>query len=291
MSRPRDLVAGAASEAVARARRAARRVAGPVRELRSSMAGEGSVEGLQHLPEDGPVLLAVNHRSLVDQWTLRSHLPRPLVVVDTHQLTEAVRRRRASEADPADAWRRALDTLTAGGMVVVFPEGDPGVDEAVHKGYDATGWLVLAAQRLPAGAGRVAVVPAALDAREAHLRLGEPLDFDRFAEAQPGRALARAVTDEVVEAIARVAGLPYVDTHVSTARAQRRGDARERRRRRRSDALVRRVALARAAEQRRVRADAEREDLAARAELAREEAYRHAERAAARERVLAEPDQ
>lgn len=271
-----------ASRTLDGARTAGRRAARPMREVRVSISGQGEVRGLHHVSPEGPAIVAASHHSLVDAWTLRAHLPRPVTALDVHELTEAVRHRRAGGAERRDAWRRAMDAVEAGGLVAVFPQGDPTADGAVHKGYDSVGWLVLAVQRVAS----VPVVPAALEAHGAALVLGEALDFSRFSDVAGERTIARAITDEITQAVADLGGWRYDDVHARTAHARSRGLRRQRRRQRRMELLGWRDAQARQRERRLSEAQVERADLARRAASAVDEARAAALRAAERDRAL-----
>ena len=104
--------------------------------------------GLEHIPEDGPVLLASNHpNALVDALVIGCTIQRRVTLTAKATLTEnpitrtllraagVVPLRRTSDAtrlggdgvlDPnrnAQAFRAVLDVLEDGGMVLLFPEG------------------------------------------------------------------------------------------------------------------------------------------------------------------------
>ncbi|MGA4507083.1 lysophospholipid acyltransferase family protein [Propionibacteriaceae bacterium G1746] len=227
----------------------------PARQLVTSVRGHGEVAGLRHLPASGPALLVVNHSHPLDARALAAASPRPLRVVSVRALDADVRLLRGG-GSPArsSAWRTALAELAGGGVVALFPEGDHAPDRSLHKGRDATGWLVLAAQ--------VSVVPAVLDVRSSTLTLGPALDFGRHRGIPANRALARGVTDEIMATIADLGGLGYLDTFTTTARDQLRSAALKRRDAARARSAERRLAEQRALETRHAEAEAERRDLA-----------------------------
>lgn len=90
--------------------------------------------GAHHLPRRGAVLAIANHPGLLDASLLAVALPRPMrVVVDSgvipgvwHSLASASGRILIDEGEDSQALalREAVDTLTLGGAVAVFPEGE-----------------------------------------------------------------------------------------------------------------------------------------------------------------------
>ena len=148
-----------------------------------------TVEGLDHVPRTGPVLLAARHyHHLLDGAVIVHHLGRPLHVVVALDWVANARRRRWMER--ACAWahfpvilrpattgvcggyaasevrryvrsgvRDAVALLRDGRVVLVFPEGYPVVDptasDATPRARDAGGLLPFAAGfRTIAGAAR-----------------------------------------------------------------------------------------------------------------------------------------
>src|SRR5688572_20219608 len=86
-----------------------------------------TVEGLEHIPPTGPVILAANHRDNLDACLLSHLVPR---MVHTAARPDAFGTGvlcalwRRLGAFPADAWgmRYALALLNDGGAVAVFPQ-------------------------------------------------------------------------------------------------------------------------------------------------------------------------
>jgi 1-acyl-sn-glycerol-3-phosphate acyltransferase len=52
------------------------------------------------------------------------------------------------------------------------------------------------------------------------VRFGEPLDFSRYHGQQADAKLLRAVTDEIMQAIAKLSGQEYVDIDARRAKAE-----------------------------------------------------------------------
>src|SRR5213080_2724048 len=93
-----------------------------------------AVHGLEYLPESGPYIVAANHHNYLDGVVLGVTVPRTIAFLVVPRVWRATplhplfHRHIGSIAvdldrpDPA-ALRRALDTLGAGGIVGIFPEG------------------------------------------------------------------------------------------------------------------------------------------------------------------------
>jgi len=95
------------------------------------------VEGRDHEPADGPVVVVCNHRSDLDPLVVGAALRRRVTFMAKQELFRVPGVRwwisacgafpvRRGEAD-RQALRTALRILTAGGVLVMFPEGTRGV--------------------------------------------------------------------------------------------------------------------------------------------------------------------
>jgi 1-acyl-sn-glycerol-3-phosphate acyltransferase len=183
-----------------------------------------SVEGLEHLPVRGAVVLACNHASYTDVFALVALLPRDLLFVAKKEvlgypiIRTFVRRLGYPTVDRLDFQRsladadRVAQALAGGEVVVFFPEG---------TFVAATGLrpFRLGAFKAAAEAG-AAVVPLALRGTRQvlrgddwlprpgpiHLSLAEPVTV----EASDLPALVRN-RDRVAEAIAERCGEPRLD--------------------------------------------------------------------------------
>lgn len=222
------------------------------------------------LPE-GPVVVAVHHTRYDDAVAVRAALlpaRRPWLGL----LTPA-------RAVPwgTSARSRALAALRSGRLIVVFPEGDTAPGKAIYKGDVEVAHLAL-----EAGAP---VVPAVLAPDRSSLELGDPLDFSRHAATPHSRAVLRAITDEVMEALSRLADLPYHDLPASAARQEKAEAHRERVRADRAGRAAARQKAALLRQEARAEAAEEAADLAEAAISAREAACRQAREAALADRL------
>ena len=91
------------------------------------------VLGLQHIPDDGPVLLMGNHFSFIDWAVLQMATPRPLRIASNKDHFEKwylrwVLKRmgiiRIHRKNSTDAMKSIHEALLAGEAVVLFPEGE-----------------------------------------------------------------------------------------------------------------------------------------------------------------------
>jgi glycerol-3-phosphate dehydrogenase (NAD(P)+) len=165
--------------------------------------------GREHIPADGPVIVAANHRSFLDPFVIGTMARRPMYYVAKKEL---FRNRlqawilSALGAFPIDRGRgdrdamgTARELLERGECVLIFPEGTrvrPGPLGAPRRGVG----------RLALETG-APVVPIALDGtedvrrgwrirpRKVTVHCGRPMRFPR--SQAPSAALAAAVTERV----------------------------------------------------------------------------------------------
>ncbi len=168
--------------------------------------------GREHIPAEGPVIVAANHRSFLDPFVIATMARRPMYYVAKREMFDMLGGRwpawilSALGAFPVD--RGANDTemvktakaiLARGDIVLIFPEGTRTRPGSLGKPKRGVGRLAL-----ETGAP---VVPVAVIGTESvrrgwrirphkvRIRAGRPLRFPEVDE--PSRALAAAVTDRI----------------------------------------------------------------------------------------------
>jgi len=202
------------------------------------------VRGAENLPPDGPVILASNHLSFIDSIFLPLVVNRPVVFlakseyftgkgikgwatkiffIGTGQLPIDRSGGKASEA----SLETGLRVLREGRVLGIYPEGTRSPDGKLYRGRTGVARMVLEAG--------VPIVPVAMigtdevmpigttlpKIRRIGVVFGEQLDFTRFAGMEGERFVLRAVTDEVVFALAQISGQEYIDLYASSVKEQR----------------------------------------------------------------------
>jgi 1-acyl-sn-glycerol-3-phosphate acyltransferase len=187
-----------------------------------------TVEGLEHVPAEGPVIVAPNHRSFLDSVIVQALMPRPVAFFAKAEYftTGGVKGRlmktffegvgsipveRGEQAASVQALRTLLDILEEGGGVGIYPEGTRSRDGLLYRGRTGVGWLALTtgAPVLPVGLiGTEKLQPAGQNRiRPQHfrMRIGAPLQFEKTG---PGHSLParRSATDDIMDAIAALSG-------------------------------------------------------------------------------------
>nr|WP_237532296.1 lysophospholipid acyltransferase family protein [Streptomyces sp. SID8352] len=200
------------------------------------------IEGLDHVPDTGPAIVAGNHLSFSDHFLMPAVLRRRITFLAKAEyftgpglkgrLTAFFFRsigqipvdRSGKEAGRA-AIREGLGVLGRGELLGIYPEGTRSHDGRLYKGK-----VGVAVMALRAG---VPVVPCAMIGTfEAQppgrrlprlhpvvIRFGEPLDFSRFAGMENQKAVLRAVTDEIMYAVMTLSRQEYVDRYAAEAKA------------------------------------------------------------------------
>jgi 1-acyl-sn-glycerol-3-phosphate acyltransferase len=192
------------------------------------------VDGLENVPAEGPVIIAANHRAVLDTAVISLVVRRQVHFLGKAEYFtgRGVRGRLMAafvdalgfvpvERGNAHAGLAALNAgqtvLNAGGVFAIYPEGTRSLDGRLYRGH--TGVAVLA---LTTGAP---VVPVALFGTDklmprggripryakVGVRFGTPLDFSRVTERN--LRARRQVTDEVMEAIQALSQQEYVNTY------------------------------------------------------------------------------
>ncbi|WP_292672242.1 lysophospholipid acyltransferase family protein [Nocardioides sp.] len=154
---------------------------------------EVTTHGTEHVPSDGPVILASNHVGIADGPLLAIFSPRPVHVLTKKEMFDGRLGRfllssgqlplDRFNSDPA-AVKACLRVLRDGGMVGIFPEGARGSGE-FHRFHRGTAYLglVSGAPIVPViqfGTREPGAGSSALPRRGGHVELvyGPPYTFD-----------------------------------------------------------------------------------------------------------------
>jgi len=214
------------------------------------------VEGREHVPSVGPVILAPNHVAFLDSVFLPLVIERRVTFVAKAEYFDSWKTAWFFKAvgqipmrrDGGSASERALATarqvLESGGALGIYPEGTRSPDGRLYRGHTGVARLALGC--------KVPVVPVGLVGtnevqrpgsnrphlfRRVTIRFAPPLDVARFADESVADPLAlRALTDELMFEIRRLSGQSYVDRYakrhnvvggsdIATVAATHSGDA------------------------------------------------------------------
>lgn len=198
-----------------------------------------TVEGLEHVPDDGPAILAMNHLSYSDWLFVPLVLDRRVTFVAKSEYftTPGVKGRlqkgffsgtgqvpidRTSGSAAAGALSTGLRILRDGDLFGIFPEGTRSPDGRLYKGKTGVARLALesGAPVIPVAITDTDTVapPGEKFGRYAHphVRFGAPLDFSRFDGMSADRFVLRSVTDEIMYELMLLTGQEYVDEYASS---------------------------------------------------------------------------
>jgi 1-acyl-sn-glycerol-3-phosphate acyltransferase len=200
------------------------------------------VEGGENVPVEGPAILASNHLSFSDSIFLPLVVPRRITFLAKADyftgkgvkgklkkgffagVGQVPIDRSGGEASEA-ALRTAKRILAEGKLLGLYPEGTRSPDGRLYRGK--TG---VARMAIEAG---VPVLPVAMINTDVvqptgkviprlgrvGVKIGEPLDFSRYAGMEGDRFVLRSVTDEIMYELMLLSGQEYVDTYATKAKA------------------------------------------------------------------------
>ncbi len=192
------------------------------------------VEGREHVPKRGAVIIASNHRSFLDSIFIPMVVHRRVTFVAKAEYFDdpktawffrgcgqiPIRREGGSASERALA--SATDVLRAGKVFGIYPEGTRTRDGLLHRGHTGIARLALGC--------RVPIVPVGLVGtdevqpvdkrmpnffRRVTIRFGEPIDIARYDGREHDRLALRELTDEVMYEICQLSGYEYVDTYAT----------------------------------------------------------------------------
>lgn len=194
------------------------------------------VQGADHIPATGPVILAANHRAAVDtafiplvasrrvaflgksEYFTGRGLRGRLMAAFVRALGYIPVDRGNARAGLAalDAGRRVLET---GGVFGIYPEGTRSLDGRLHRGHTGVASLALSTGAVVVPVGLIGTERGQPIGRlfprlaRVQIRFGAPLEFSRYDGLEGAPAIRRAVTDEIMDVIADLSGQTYVDSY------------------------------------------------------------------------------
>jgi 1-acyl-sn-glycerol-3-phosphate acyltransferase len=194
------------------------------------------IEGLEHVPRSGPLILASNHRSFIDSVVIPAVTPRPVSFLAKSDYFQGrgVKGRLVRtwfvifgalpvDRDDSRAAIASLDTalgvLAEGGAFGIYPEGTRSRDGRLYRGRTGVAQLALTSgapivpigligtERLqPVGSNRPRLVRVTV-------RFGEPIDVRGRYDGVPAGRARREITDTVMERIQALTGQEPAGTY------------------------------------------------------------------------------
>jgi len=200
------------------------------------------VEGLEHVPDEGPAVLASNHLSYADWLFMPLTLSRRVSFVAKAEYFTGpgvkgwLQKRFFSGAGQIPIDRSGVDAaagalmsakkvLARGELFGIYPEGTRSHDGRLYRGKVGVARLALETG--------VPVIPVAVVGTDEVappgkkfgrvtrpvVRFGPPLDFSRYEGMEGDRYILRSVTDQIMYEIMRLSGQEYVDQYAAQAKA------------------------------------------------------------------------
>jgi len=200
-----------------------------------------TIEGLENIPQRGAAILAGNHLAVADSFLLpllvrrritflakREYFTQPGLIGRLKKIfftgVGQVPVDRASASGAQAALDTAVRLLGEGKLLGIYPEGTRSPDGRLYKGKTGVARMALEAA--------VPVVPVAMIGTEklnpigsrmwrphhVHVRVGEPLDFSRYAGMAGDRFIERSMTDEIMYALMELSGQTYVDIYAASVK-------------------------------------------------------------------------
>jgi len=200
--------------------------------------------GVKNVPRRGPVILASNHLSFSDHFFGPLPVPRKVIFLAKSEYFTGrgikgliskvfftgvgqIPVDRGGGVASEQAIKTGLRVLAEGHVLGIYPEGTRSPDGRLYRGK--TGVARLAVE---SGAP---VVPCAMIGTfefqppgtlrpnmriRPGVRFGEPLDYSRYRGQQADGSLLRTITDEIMQAIAKLSGQEYVDIDARRAKTE-----------------------------------------------------------------------
>ena len=199
------------------------------------------IEGAEHVPDQGPAIIASNHLSYAD-WIFMPLVVRrrvTFVAKSDYFVGAGLKGRfqrgffkgtgqvpidRSGGSASEGAIKAGKKVLDRGELFGIYPEGTRSHDGRLYKGRTGVARLALEAKVpvIPCGVVGTDVVapPGKVVASLASptVKFGEPLDFSRYDGMESDRLILRAVTDEIMYKIMELSGQEYVDLYATKAK-------------------------------------------------------------------------
>lgn len=201
-----------------------------------------TVDGLEHLPETGPAIIAANHISFIDSPLLMFELPRRVWFFGKAEYLDSpvssrlfpalgmIPLERGGGRAALAAMRQGLAVLDGGQLLGIYPEGTRSRDGRLYRGHTGLAWMALKAEVpiVPVGIrGTDSVQPpgARLPALrgDCTVTIGPPLPISQY-HGRDGRT-QRRLADDVMFEISQLSGQAYVDRYAEGSKPDAKAPA------------------------------------------------------------------
>ena len=190
------------------------------------------IEGIEKVPQKGPVLLTPNHLSFIDSLFVMALSPRRTLAVGKGEYMDDFKTKylfpalgmvpidRAGGGVADVTLDRVAAFLQMGSAFLIYPEGTRSRDGRLHRGRTGAVRLALrtGAKIVPMGLiGTPNIQPIDTVMPKFGLpvtmRFGDPIDVTERLRGDPSRRFMRSLTDELMYEISELSEQQYVDTY------------------------------------------------------------------------------
>lgn len=166
------------------------------------------IEGAEHVPPTGGVIICANHTKAIDPIFLGIASPRPISFMAKQEIFQVpvlgwlVQQLGAfpvdREGNDRGALKRSLSVLENGGCFGIFPEGTRVKTGELGEFHGGTAYLALkaGAQVVPVG-----ITPGYKLFQTVVVRFGAPVDLDEFRGVKVSGAVRDAASQRISEAV------------------------------------------------------------------------------------------
>jgi 1-acyl-sn-glycerol-3-phosphate acyltransferase len=189
------------------------------------------IEGIEHLPVDGPAIIAANHLSFFDSVLLMFDLPRQVRMLGKAEYTDRrltkwlfvgagmIPVRREHLGDTPAALGQVQAELEGGHAVGLFPEGTRSRDGMLHRGHCGAAHLAIStgAPLIPVGLeGTDQILPTGKRIvrpfRTATVRIGPAIPLAELGVTRSTNKNRKLVTSELMRRSRALSHQGYVDS-------------------------------------------------------------------------------
>jgi 1-acyl-sn-glycerol-3-phosphate acyltransferase len=194
------------------------------------------IEGREHIPPTGPLIVASNHLSFIDSIVIPLCVPRRVVFLAKAEYWEgrslaslprraffkafeAVPVARDQQEDATASLNLAAQVVSRGDAFGIYPEGTRSRDGRLYRGRTGVGWLALTTGAMVQPVGLIGtdrVQPIGAKVPRIHrvrVRFGEPVNPKDYADGRSPGLARRQLTDEVMDRIAALSEQPLASTY------------------------------------------------------------------------------